>query len=76
MNSWLPGASGGLAFTENVYDAFAPPYGNGIGSPNFNPLPVGNYRLPGVPRELFSAFAKYRADMGLGASLGIVVTAR
>jgi hypothetical protein len=74
MNSWLPGASGSLAFTEDVYDAFAPPYGNGTGSPNFNPFPVGNYRLPGVPREMFSAFAKYRADMGLGASLGIVVT--
>jgi outer membrane receptor for monomeric catechols len=74
MNAWLPGASGGLAFTENVYDAFAPPYGNGIGSPNFDSLPLGNYRLPGVPRELFSAFTKYRSDLGLGASIGIVVT--
>jgi hypothetical protein len=74
MNSWLPGASGGLAFTENVYDAFAPPYGTGVGSPNFNSLPVGNYRLPGVPRELFSAFSKYKSDLGVGASLGIVVT--
>jgi outer membrane receptor for monomeric catechols len=74
MKAWLPGASGGLAFTQNVYDSFAPPYGNGIGSPNFDSLPVGNYRLPGVPNELFSAFSKYRSDMGLGASLGIVVT--
>jgi catecholate siderophore receptor len=74
MNSWLPGASGGLQFTEDVYNAFAPPYGNGVGSPNFSSFPVGNYRLPGVPREMFSSFAKYRSDLGLGASLGIVVT--
>ena len=74
LDAWLPGASGGLAFTENVYDAFAPPYGNGTGSPNFNSLPFGRYRLPGVPSELFSAFSKYRSDLGLGASLGIVVT--
>jgi hypothetical protein len=74
LDAWLPGASGSLAFTENVYDAFAPPYGNGTGSPNFNSLPVGRYRLPGVPSELFSAFSKYRTDLGFGASLGIVVT--
>jgi catecholate siderophore receptor len=74
LNASLPHATGGLAFTENVYDAFAPPYGNGTGSPNFNTIPAGNYRLPGVPRELFSAFAKYRTNMGLGASLGLVVT--
>ena len=74
LNAWLPAAGGGLAFTENVYDAFAPPYGTGVGSPNFNPLPTKDYRLPGVPRQLFSAFAKYRTDLGVGASLGIVVT--
>jgi catecholate siderophore receptor len=74
LDAWLPAASGGLAFTENVYDAFAPPYGNGTGSPNFNSLPTGRYRLPGVPSELFSAFSKYRTDLGIGASLGIVVT--
>ncbi|HEY4988462.1 MAG TPA: hypothetical protein VII09_01575, partial [Opitutaceae bacterium] len=74
LNAWLPGASGGLAFTEDVYDAFAPPYGNGTGSPNFDPLPKGNYRLPGVPRELFSSFAKYKLNSGFGASLGLVVT--
>ena len=74
LNAWLPSAGGGLSFTENVYDAFAPPYGNGTGSPNFNPLPVKDYRVPGVPRELFSAFSKYRTDMGLGGSLGVVVT--
>ena len=74
MNAWLPGASGSLAFTEDVYDAFAPPYGDGVGSPNFNPFPVGNYRLPGLPRELLSAFAKYKSNMGVGASLGVVVT--
>jgi catecholate siderophore receptor len=74
LDAWLPGVKGGPSFTENVYDAFAPPYGNGVGSPNFNPLPPGNYRLPAVPRQLFSAFAKYRTDLGIGASLGIVVT--
>jgi hypothetical protein len=74
LDASLPDASGGLAFTQNVYDAFAAPYGNGIGSPNFNPLPRGKYRLPGVPRELFSAFAKYRTSIGLGGSLGAVVT--
>lgn len=74
MNAWLPGASGSLAFTEDVYDAFAPPYGDGVGSPNFNPFPVGNYRLPGLPRELLSAFAKYKSNLGVGASLGVVVT--
>jgi outer membrane receptor protein involved in Fe transport len=74
LDAYLPDASGGLAFTENVYDAFAPPYGNGTGSPNFNPLPRGKYRLPGVPRALFSAFAKYRTDFGFGGSLGTEVT--
>ncbi|MDB6087262.1 MAG: TonB-dependent receptor [Gammaproteobacteria bacterium] len=74
LNARLPGAGGSLAFTRNVYDAFAPPYGNGTGSPNFSPLPVRNYRLPGVPSELFSAFTKYRTNLGLGASVGVVVT--
>ena len=74
LDAWLPDASGGLSFTENVYDAFAPPYGTGVGSPNFNSLPLGKYRLPGAPAELFSAFAKYRTDLGVGVSLGAVVT--
>jgi len=74
LHAWLPDASGGLAFTENVYDAFAPPYGTGVGSPNFNPLPVGSYRQPGVPQRLLSAFAKYRLDGGFGISLGVVET--
>ena len=74
LDAWLPDASGGLSFTENVYDAFAPPYGNGTGSPNFNSLPLGRYRLPTVPSELFSGYAKYRTDLGFGASLGLVVT--
>ena len=74
LHAWLPGASGGLSFTENVYDAFAPPYGTGVGSPNFNPLPLGSYRQPGVPQQLYSAFSKYRTNSGFGASLGIVVT--
>jgi hypothetical protein len=74
LDATLPKASGSLSFTENVYDAFAPPYGNGTGSPNFNPLPQHDYRLPSVPRALFSAFAKYRTDMGFGGSIGAVVT--
>ncbi len=74
LHAWLPDASGGLSFTENVYDAFAPPYGTGVGSPNFNALPPGSYRQPGVPQQLYSAFSKYRTDFGFGASLGIVVT--
>ena len=57
-----------------MYDAFAPPYGTGVGSPNFNSLPLGKYRLPGVPAELFSAFVKYRTDLGVGVSMGAVVT--
>jgi len=74
LDAVLPDASGGLSFTRNVYDAFLPPYGTGAGSPNFAALPLGDYRLPGVPRHLFSAFGKYRSSMGLGASLGAVVT--
>ena len=74
LDAKLPDASGGLSFTRNVYDAFLPPYGTGAGSPNFAALPLGDYRLPGVPRHLFSAFAKYRTAMGLGVSLGAVVT--
>lgn len=62
------------AFTGDVYDAFAPPYGNGFGSPNFRPLPVGDYRVPGYPKHLLNAFAKYKSDMGLGASIGLLVT--
>jgi outer membrane receptor for Fe3+-dicitrate len=77
LDAWLPHASP-TAFTQNVYDAFAPPYGTAApfvnGSPNFNPLPQGTYRLPGVPRALFSTHLKYRTDLGVGASLGAVVT--
>jgi catecholate siderophore receptor len=62
------------SFTENVYDAFAAPYGTGVGSPNFNSLPAGDYRLPAVPSNLLSAFVKYRTDLGIGASSGVVVT--
>jgi catecholate siderophore receptor len=74
LDARLHAGGGALAFTENVYDAFAPPYGTGVGSPNFNPLPSGDYRLPAVPSNLFSAFTKYRTDLGLGVSMGVVVT--
>jgi outer membrane receptor protein involved in Fe transport len=76
LDAWYPSEStpGLSAFTENVYDAFAAPYGTGIGSPNFDPLPPGRYHVPSVPSELFSGFAKYRTDFGVGASVGVVVT--
>jgi len=74
LDAWYPSSTGLSAFTENVYDAFAAPYGNGTGSPNFNPLPAGRYHVPSVPSELFSGFAKYRTDLGVGASVGLVVT--
>jgi catecholate siderophore receptor len=76
LDAWYPSEStpGLSAFTENVYDAFAPPYGTGIGSPNFDPLPPGRYHVPSVPSELFSGFSKYRTDFGVGASIGLVVT--
>ncbi len=67
-------AASPTSFTQNVYDAFAAPYGTGVGSPNFIPLPAADYRLPAVPSNLFSAFAKYRTDLGLGVSSGVVVT--
>jgi outer membrane receptor protein involved in Fe transport len=73
LDARLHGASP-TSFTENVYDSFAAPYGTGVGSPNFNPLPAGDYRLPAVPSNLFSAFVKYRTDLGIGASSGVVVT--
>ena len=76
LDAWYPSSStpGLSAFTENVYDAFAAPYGTGFGSPNFSPLPPGRYHVPSVPGELFSGFAKYRTDFGVGASVGLVVT--
>ncbi len=73
LDAKLPNATP-TAFTQNVYDAFNAPYGTGVGSPNFTPGPVGDYQLPGLPKNLFSAFAKYRTELGIGASLGIVVT--
>ena len=73
MDAKLPNAHVS-AFTGDVYDAFAPPYGNGTGSPNFRSLPVKDYRLPGYPQHLFNAFAKYQTKMGIGVSAGVVVT--
>jgi len=73
LHAWLPDATP-TAFTQNVYDSFAAPYGTGVGSPNFATLPLGSYDQPGVPQQLYSAFAKYRTDLGFGASLGAVVT--
>jgi outer membrane receptor for ferric coprogen and ferric-rhodotorulic acid len=73
MDAKLPNANVS-AFTGDVYDAFAAPYGNGIGSPNFRALPIQDYRLPGYPQHLFNAFAKYQTKMGIGVSANLVVT--
>jgi catecholate siderophore receptor len=74
LDARLHAGGGSLSFTGNVYDAFAAPYGTGVGSPNFNSLPAADYRLPAVPANLFSAFTKYRTDVGVGVSMGVVVT--
>ena len=66
--------------TGNYLDAFAAGVnvdgrlGIGVGSPNYNVLPVGNYRLPDVPNILFNAFAIYKLDCGLGLGIGPQVT--
>jgi outer membrane receptor for ferric coprogen and ferric-rhodotorulic acid len=73
IDAKLPNATQS-AFTQNVYDAFAAPYGTGRGSPNFTALPRGTYRLPGVPEHLFTGFVKYTTDFGLGATMNAVVT--
>ncbi len=41
LHAWLPDASGGLSFTENVYDAFAPPYGTGVGQSKLQRVAAG-----------------------------------
>ncbi len=61
-------------FTRNVYDAFAPPSGTGVGSPNFIPYAPGHYREGGLPHWIVSGQARYKLDCGLGASFGFVVT--
>lgn len=73
LDAKMPNASV-TAFTGDVYDTFAPPYGNGIGSPNFRSLPIQDYRVPGYPQHLFNAFAKYKLPMGVGVSAGVLVT--
>jgi hypothetical protein len=60
--------------TGSVFDAFAPPVGNGSGSPNTATLPSGNYLQPGIPRQLFNANVNYQFDFGLGFSFGAEVT--
>jgi TonB-dependent Receptor Plug Domain len=64
----------GTQQTYNVYDAFAPPYGTGVGSPNFISYPPGHYRQPGLPHWLINGIASYTLDCGLGASIGFWVT--
>jgi len=65
-------ASGVL--TANVYDAFAPPYGTGLGSPNFGPLPLADRRAPGRPLKSGNLSARYKFANGFGLSGNLVVT--
>ena len=77
LDAYEPNLVGESLSTRSVYDAFAAPTGTGIGSPNFLPLSTQaekTYRLPGVPRFLLNAFAKYKFDWGGGVSAGVVAT--
>jgi len=65
-------ASGSL--TRSVYDAFAAPYGTGLGSPNFGSLPVADRRVPGTPLKSGNLSARYKLPSGLGISANVVVT--
>ena len=60
----------------NFTDTFGAPVTN-PNNPNqtvFTAYPVGNYRQPGLPKNQFNFLVQYKLDMGLGASLGAVVT--
>ncbi len=76
LDAFEPDVTGETLSTRSVYDAFAPPTGTGVGSPNFLSLSdqAKTYRLPAVPRFLLNAFAKYRFDWGGGLSAGVVAT--
>ena len=39
-----------------------------------SPYPKGDYRQPGLPKNQFNMLVSYKLDMGLGASIGAVVT--
>lgn len=41
-----------------------------VGSPNFNPYPVENWKEPGIPNFLFNTYAIYTFDFGLGVGVG------
>ncbi|HEY0789620.1 MAG TPA: TonB-dependent receptor plug domain-containing protein [Chthoniobacterales bacterium] len=60
--------------TVPVEATFTPPVGNGVGSPNGQPLPVRNYRQPDVPRHILSARTTYQSACGLGISFGALLT--
>ena len=76
LDAFEPNITNETLSTRSVYDAFAPPTGTGVGSPNFLSLSATpkTYRLPGVPRFLLNAFAKYKFDWGGGVSAGVVAT--
>ena len=60
--------------TGTALDAFLPPTGTGLGSPNFAPFPVRTYRQPDIPRHAFSSRLGYTFDNGIGGSVGARVT--
>jgi outer membrane receptor protein involved in Fe transport len=73
LNSWITNQSP-FQQTGNVNDAFIPPTGTGLGSPNFAPLPTKDYRQPDIPQHILSARMMYQTDYGIGASLGLFLT--
>jgi len=62
------------SLTRNVYDAFAPPYGTGVGSPNYGSLPYADRRVPGSPLYSGNLSARYKHSSGFGVSANLVAT--
>ena len=73
LHAIVPDQASG-ALTANVYDAFAAPYGTGLGSPNFGGLPLADRRLPGTPLKSGNLSARYKHPSGVGVSANLVVT--
>jgi outer membrane receptor protein involved in Fe transport len=57
--------------TRSPFDDFAPPYGNGVGSPNNLALPGISRQIPGIPQDEGSAYVNYKMDNGFGVSANI-----
>lgn len=62
------------SLTRSVYDAFAAPYGTGVGSPNYGSLPYADRRVPGTPLRSGNVSARYKLPSGFGISGNLVVT--